>query len=274
MHLGQKWLIQNRESPAHSSIQNYFDGNFSLACTYHRDSDVPCYYGFYIAFGNLTTLKSDRSKYFIPSKLSRQLELHSSVPFSNFNSSFLMGYKNKLILWIYSNCKVKYRMDYAKQLLKSGIEIDIYGKCGKTDPCKRNQECLISMYKKYKFYLAFENSQCYDYITEKVWKSLYYGMVPIVYGAPLESYFYHLPPNSYIHVKNFSSARQLVKYIMYLDKNNDVYLRYHAWRSTYSAIYYDLPNIEICTICKSLFDNKKSKIWQKSQWWTYESQCN
>ena len=189
VHLGQKWLIQNRESPAHSSIQNYFDGNFSLACTYHRDWDVPCYYGFYIAFGNLTTLKSDRSKYFIPSKLSRQLKLHSSVPFSNFNSCFLMGYKNKLILWIYSNCKVKYRVDYAKQLLKSGIEIDIYGKCGKTDPCKRNQECLISMYKKYKFYLAFENSQCYDYITEKVWKSLYYGMVPIVYGAPLESYF-------------------------------------------------------------------------------------
>ena len=38
--------------------------------------------------------------------------------------------------------------------------------------------------KKYKFYLAFENSyHCNDYISEKFWRnSLGQGAVPIVYG--------------------------------------------------------------------------------------------
>ena len=32
------------------------------------------------------------------------------------------------------------------------------------------------------FYLAFENSHCQDYITEKFWRALDKGIVPIVMG--------------------------------------------------------------------------------------------
>ena len=45
----------------------------------------------------------------------------------------------------------------------------------------------VSLYKEmlkdYKFYLAFENSLCQDYITEKFFQAANAGVVPIVYGG-------------------------------------------------------------------------------------------
>ena len=45
------------------------------------------------------------------------------------------------------------------------ISVDTYGQCGelKCDSC-----CFQTLQKDYKFYLAFENSNCRDYITEKL----------------------------------------------------------------------------------------------------------
>lgn len=37
---------------------------------------------------------------------------------------------------------------------------------------------------KYKFALAMENAICDDYVTEKLWRPLRLGSVPIVFGSP------------------------------------------------------------------------------------------
>lgn len=37
---------------------------------------------------------------------------------------------------------------------------------------------------KYKFALTMENSVCNDYITEKVWRPLILGSVPVIFGSP------------------------------------------------------------------------------------------
>ena len=37
---------------------------------------------------------------------------------------------------------------------------------------------------KYKFTLAMENAVCNDYITEKIWRPLQLGSVPIIFGSP------------------------------------------------------------------------------------------
>ena len=240
------------ESPSHDKIPYFLDGNHSLTCTYHRDSDIPCTYGL-----------------FVDEEMLHQKEL-DILSFSHLQN--LINVKDKLVLWMYSNCKVKSRRRYANLLIKHGIDIDIYGKCGGRDPCNREQTCLVSMYKRYKFYLAFENSYCYDYITEKVWKSLKYGMVPVVSGAPIESYEFHLPKNSYLHVDNFSNAQDLSQYIIYLHKNNDIYLQYHEWRKHYVVI----PNIgkqTTCSICKALYKRKEPKLQKKSKWWKFNSHC-
>ena len=77
----------------------------------------------------------------------------------------------------------------------------------------------------YKFYLAFENSLCSEYITEKLWWNAYskvgraqryrpdaspQGAVPIVMGGVSEGDYSRLaPPNSYLHVDQFKGPEDL-----------------------------------------------------------------
>ena len=64
----------------------------------------------------------------------------------------------------------------------------------------------------YKFYLAFENSLCRDYVTEKFFNALLFSTVPIVYGgADYEAI--GAPPNSYIDVRNFTSGTVAIRFI-------------------------------------------------------------
>ena len=73
--------------------------------------------------------------------------------------------------------------------------------------------------KKYKYYLAFENSNCVDYITEKFWDSLKHKVLPIVMGARVEDYQAVAPPNSFLHVDSFAGPEELAEHLKYLDEN-------------------------------------------------------
>ena len=73
--------------------------------------------------------------------------------------------------------------------------------------------------KKYKFYLAFENSNCVDYISEKFWDSLKHKVLPIAMGARIEDYEAVAPPNSFLHVDSFAGPEQLAEHLKYLDEN-------------------------------------------------------
>lgn len=43
---------------------------------------------------------------------------------------------------------------------------------------------LIKFVAQYKFSLSFENAECEDYITEKLWRPLIAGSVPVYIGSP------------------------------------------------------------------------------------------
>ena len=81
--------------------------------------------------------------------------------------------KTKMVAWFVSNCGVSNeRRKYANELSKH-IQVDIYGKCG-TLTCSRNDEkCFDKLKKDYKFYLSFENSNCKDYVSEKLFWNAY-----------------------------------------------------------------------------------------------------
>lgn len=42
----------------------------------------------------------------------------------------------------------------------------------------------MSFLARYKFILAIENGVCEDYITEKFWRPLMIGVIPIYFGSP------------------------------------------------------------------------------------------
>ena len=82
--------------------------------------------------------------------------------------------KTEFAAAVISNCGARSRrLEYIKQM-QNYVNIDVFGKCGKQCPTvskydiKIKGDCKKIIGTDYKFYFAFENSICTDYITEKV----------------------------------------------------------------------------------------------------------
>ena len=95
------------------------------------------------------------------------------------------------------------------------INVDIYGQCGNLT-CHQ-EDCFEKLSKEYKFYVAFENAICPDYVTEKFFRTMKLPLIPIVMGG--DNYRQLAPPGSFIDVNNFRSVRALTEYLLYLDQN-------------------------------------------------------
>lgn len=115
--------------------------------------------------------------------------------------------------------------------------MDSYGQClhnkdlplHLSDSTAMDEESFYQILAKYKFILAFENAICDDYITEKLWRPLKLGVVPVYYGAP--NVHKWLPSNrSAIVVDPKRPPEKLAEYIKSLDKNDQEYLTYLDWK--------------------------------------------
>ncbi|XP_053954102.1 glycoprotein 3-alpha-L-fucosyltransferase A [Anastrepha ludens] len=171
--------------------------------------------------------------------------------------------KTKKVAWFVSNCGARNgRLQFAHELQKF-IDVDIYGVCGNYK-CSRNtaDKCFELLDHDYKFYLAFENSNCKDYITEKFFvNALQRNILPIVMGARPEDYEVSAPHRSYIHVDEFASPKELAEYLHILDKDDELYNSYFKWKGTGEFIntYY------WCRVCAALHDEDSLR---KPRWYT------
>lgn len=139
------------------------------------------------------------------------------------------------ILYIQSICDTMSRRDdYVKELGKY-IRIDSYGGClnNRTLPQRLSEDYLSTIeteefYKfigRYKFVISYENGVCVDYISEKLWRPLSIGIVPIYFGSPTIRDW--LPnERSAILIADFDSPQKLAKHINYLNSNDLVYSTY------------------------------------------------
>ncbi|KZC09294.1 Alpha-(1,3)-fucosyltransferase B, partial [Dufourea novaeangliae] len=88
-----------------------------------------------------------------------------------------------------------------------------------------NSEDFLAFIANYKFTIAFENAICQDYITEKLWRPLIVGSVPIYYGSP--SFKDWLPNNmSAISVLDFKDPKSLADLLHNLSNNEIEYNKY------------------------------------------------
>ena len=90
--------------------------------------------------------------------------------------------KTKLVAWFATRCHTALRREEYIRQLSQLIPVDIYGRCGNFTCSQQIKSlCLEMLRSDYKFYLAFENSLCPDYVTEKLFQTLIYDAVPIVF---------------------------------------------------------------------------------------------
>jgi hypothetical protein len=86
-----------------------------------------------------------------------------------------------------SNCNSK-RMRLLDKL-REHVALDVFGKCtGKPCPLAftngtATADCRAILATEYMFFLAFENSVCEDYVTEKFFRTLRFDTIPVVHGG-------------------------------------------------------------------------------------------
>ena len=248
--LNQAWVYFILESPAHSPDARQYGGLFNWTMTYRRDSDIYFPYGFF-----------------------KLLQADDETP--QASRDYSLG-KDKLIVWTVSNCAGK-RFSYVNKL-KQFVQVDIFGGCGRGG-CARNSGDCSKLLQSYKFQLAFENTECLDYVTEKYWGSpLENGIVPIVMGGA--DYKKIAIPGSYINVLDFPSVKALADYLLYLDKNSTAYNEYFSWKRKYKSGGVLQNGLDgnyhwMCNLC-ALANNAsvKNNVYEHlEQFWSME-QCN
>ena len=80
-----------------------------------------------------------------------------------------------------SNCQPRNDREDLVRVLRKYIPVDSVGKClhnAEWDPAVKKDD-VRGLMRRYKFFLAAENQNVDDYITEKLWGSLASGTLPV-----------------------------------------------------------------------------------------------
>jgi glycoprotein 3-alpha-L-fucosyltransferase len=237
--------------------------------TYRQDSDIIHDYGRYI-FRNLS--------YTIHDYQAVDFYLSSKDNQSTFDVQQQFSSRQNKILWFVSNCNTRTKRHKIAEELNKAFPIEQYGQCLNTNKKKSriSTEVFEQTLFNYKFYLAFENSRCQDYITEKAfYNALAHGSIPIVLGPTKENYKQLLPPNSFIHIEDFKSLKDLSTELDHISKDLQLFKSYHQWRIDYRLIVWPSNyyiNDRFCDLCVKLYNDKnKSKSYSNFPQWL--NQC-
>ncbi|XP_015930801.2 alpha-(1,3)-fucosyltransferase C [Parasteatoda tepidariorum] len=243
----QRWIFFCLESPPYSDFpgMEHMVNMFNWTMTYRSDSDIISQYG-----------------KFIRVRPSKKLDLQSlQWAFSN---------KTKSVVWMSSHCPTHGGRDDYVQELRKYIDVDVFGKCGDSVcPPGKTESCLQDFSSKYKFFLAFENTICKDYVTEKFFRTMEYNMIPVVFGgAP---YSKLAPPASFIDALSFKSPKHLAFFLAGVGKDFKIWSTYFRWRQDYAI---DMKNHRECDLCSLLHKNTKPSSYENfREWWVKSANC-
>ena len=146
------------------------------------------------------------------------------------------------VAYIHSDCDTPSERDKYVTKLSKYIKIDSLGNClnSKTlpphiaDSSHFNHPDFHHILARYKFTLAMENYGCDDYITEKFWRPLIVGSVPVYWGSPRIADW--LPNNrSVIKISDFATPKELADFLHTLLRNDTLY-EAHLTHKTHGEI--------------------------------------
>ena len=224
----QIWFYYVLENPLNVFMdEDGYADVFNWTMSYSRESEI------YTPYGMYSSLKEN----------SKDSDNHEQIK------------QDKHVAWLVSNCNAIERRKYVNEL-QNYISVSIYGECGDSESCPRERHSPIcnALLRRHKFYLAFENGNCPDYITEKYWENaIDNNIVPVVMGGA--DYKTLAIPNSYIDVQDFASPKELAEYLLYLEGNDTAYREYFTWKKRYQRI---IPH-RACILCKQLHNQSLHK---------------
>lgn len=176
----QKYVFVALESSVNYPLGDKYNNVFNVTWTYKLDSDAPLGY---------IIVKDKYGEKIGPRKDMGWMNINNMKPIDKYIKRKLRN-KNTAAAWFVSNCNAtSNRSNYIDELLRElhilEHDIDIYGECGQLN-CTRDdmvQQCYAKIEADFYFYLAFENSFCEDYVTEKILNALEHFSIPIVYGG-------------------------------------------------------------------------------------------
>ena len=253
----QRWVLYNRESASWMKGKDLIPANGLVNWTmgYRRDNDI-----------------------YIPTAVIKKGQYQDGF---DPNKNYMEG-KPGHVAVLMSMCNwggYKDRSNYINLLRRSGLHVDIHGNCGKK--CGKDFETCAKALRTYKFVLAFENSLCDDYITEKAYKNGFrLGGIPIVMSKANVTDASILPPGSFINGLAFPNTAALIDHINKVGKDPALYNSYFEWRAnwTFSFVSEDeghvvFSNEYYCPLCEKLHSESGSKNIQNLQEWFEHEKC-
>ncbi|CAF2851102.1 unnamed protein product [Rotaria sp. Silwood2] len=169
--------------------------------------------------------------------------------------SFENKEKQADIIWIISNCNAHNgRQDFVQQLMQE-MKVDSYGSClHNRHGYGARMADNIDAYKKYKFVIAIENSNCVDYVTEKLVKAVASGSIPIVAGFNgRPDYRRYMPEHSFINILNYSSIKDLANDLKRIGNDKTLYESY-LWYKKHDKDILKLKELSLNDKLKHLSD--------------------
>ena len=174
------------------------------------------------------------------------------------------------------------RAKFIEAIRSAGLKFDTYGNCGKR--CGDYKNCA-NFLKNYKFVLAFENTLCDDYLSEKPFANgLSIGTVPIVASLANITDPYVIPQGSFINALNFSNPTELVSYVKKVGNDPKLYSKFFEWRANWT---YQLMSINegivpytddyFCPLCHKLYElerNPHPKTIRNYTEWYEQEKCH
>ena len=257
---GQVWIWLQHERPTcvHRSAAPEFrsdsKGMFNWTITYSKHADIYLPYGIMKQKRN-TAFKRDYRK------IARE--------------------KPRDALWVSSHCQTEGKREMYINILKKYINVDVFGDCGKAWNCGRRcdhdlDNCFDILNTTYKFYLAFENELCQEYITEKFYENFDYDVLLVSRGDLPGSSSINISKRAYINAGDFKSAHELGKYLKQLSTDIDEYSKMLEEKDTYYVVRYrNLFDKAMCEVCKRLnnVDMHRSVYEDVYKWMTIKHAC-
>ncbi|CEP02502.1 hypothetical protein PBRA_009086 [Plasmodiophora brassicae] len=212
------WVMDTLENPAVRTISSSVFRQLDYAMSYRYDSD-----GTDLEYA--TGLLSEGG-------------LEASIRRLTASVDMSMKDRSRPIFWVASNCvAANGRTNLVRELMKH-IPVASYGPClnnAHGDNGRGNTESVVNLpehwAKVHKFYLAFENDNCVDYISEKYYKTIKAGLVPVVDGPRVYPNWVQPTAHSIIHVDDFASISDLAAFLHKLNNDDDLYLEYLSHRT-------------------------------------------